>query len=266
MALTHMPPTSYDAALAHPRVRTIDARDLHWALRKGFADFLTFRGDILFAAVIYPTVAILAAAFALDISLTPIVFPIGAAFSLLGPVIAIGFYELARRREEGVEPRWSHFLDPLRGASRAHIVALAGLLAMIAIVWLVAAKAIYEGTLGTLHPSTAGQFVRDLFSTAEGWQLILFGNLAGFAFALAALAISLVSFPMLVDRPVHAYDAVETSLRAMARNPFTSLRWGFYVAAILVLASIPLFLGLAVAFPVLGYASWHLYTRIVERD
>ncbi|CAN5265538.1 DUF2189 domain-containing protein [soil metagenome] len=258
--------TNYATSVAHPRVRDITARDLHWALRAGVNDFLALRGDILFAAFIYPTVAILAAAFALDVRLTPIVFPIIAAFSLMGPVFAIGFYELARRRREGVEPRWSHFLDPLRGPSRMQIMALAALLAMIAVVWLVTAKAIFEATLGTLHPATVGAFLRDLFGTTEGWRLILFGNLAGLGFAVVTLGIAVVSFPMMVDRPVHAFDAVETSLRAMGRNPAVILRWGLYVAAILLLASIPLFLGLAVAFPVLGYASWHLYTRIVDRQ
>ncbi len=75
----------------------------------------------------------------------------------------------------------------------------------------------------------------------------------------------LVSFPMLVDKPVHASDAVETSLRASFANPMMTLRWGLYVAGLLALACIPLFLGLAVVLPVLGYASWHLYTRLVER-
>lgn len=111
-----------------------------------------------------------------------------------------------------------------------------------------------------------GAFLRDLFGTAEGWRLILFGNLAGLGFAVVTLAIAVVSFPMMVDRPVHAFDAVETSLRATARNPAVILRWGLYVAVILLVASIPLGLGLAVAFPVLGYASWHLYTRIVDRQ
>lgn len=125
--------TNYATSIAHPRVHDISARDLHWALRAGVNDFLALRGDILFAAFIYPTVAILAAAFALDVRLTPIVFPIIAAFSLMGPVLAIGFYELARRRKEGAEPRWSHFLDPLRGPSAVQILALAALLAMIAV-------------------------------------------------------------------------------------------------------------------------------------
>lgn len=246
-------------------VRRIGVEDLHWSLRQGMNDFLALRGDILFAGVIYPVLALLAAAFALNADMIPLIFPMAAAFSLLGPMIAIGFYELAKRREEGLDIGWSHFLDPLRGSARWQILALAGVLTLIAIAWMFAARAIYDATLGTLAPTGPAAFVSQLLGSTEGWRLIVFGNLAGLCFAIVTLAISLVSFPMLVDRSNHASDAVETSLRATLRNPVMVARWGLYVAVILALACIPLFLGLAVALPVLGYASWHLYSRIVER-
>ncbi|MBY8821199.1 DUF2189 domain-containing protein [Sphingomonas colocasiae] len=246
-------------------VRHIGVADLHWSLRQGLNDFLALRGDILFAGVIYPVLALLAAAFALNADMIPLIFPMAAAFSLLGPMIAIGFYELAKRREEGLDIGWSHFLDPLRGPARWQILALAAMLTLIAIAWMFVARAIYDATLGTLAPAGPVAFVSDLFGTDEGWRLIVFGNLAGLCFAIVTLAISLVSFPMLVDRRNHASDAVETSLRATLRNPLMVARWGLYVAVILAIACVPLFLGLAVALPVLGYASWHLYSRIVER-
>ncbi|HEX7856526.1 MAG TPA: DUF2189 domain-containing protein [Sphingobium sp.] len=248
-----------------PAIRNLHAEDLHWALREGMSDFLTFRGDIILAGFIYPAVALLAAALALGSEMLPIVFPMAAAFSLLGPLIAIGFYEMARRRESGMEAGWSHFLDPLRGANRGQILGLALGLVTMALAWLFMANNIYASTLGRLHPTGLGDFLSMLFSTPEGWRMILFGNIVGLAFAIVTLVTMIVSFPMLVDKNVHASDAVETSLRASFHNPMMTLRWGLYVAAILAVACIPLFLGLAVALPVLGYASWHLYTRMVER-
>jgi uncharacterized membrane protein len=228
-------------------------------------DFRAMRGDIILAGFIYPAVALLAAALALGGRMIPIIFPMAAAFSLLGPLIAIGFYELARRRESGMAAGWNHFLDPLRGTNRAQIFGMAATLLVLALGWMLMAKTIYDGTLGAMHPATMGSFLSMLFTTPEGWRMIVLGNIAGLAFALVTLVTSLVSFPMLVDRNVHASDAVETSLRASFHNPVMTLRWGLYVAVILALACLPLFLGLAIALPVLGYASWHLYTRLVER-
>lgn len=256
-----------DLPAAHrtPAVRDIHASDLHWALREGLSDFMTFRGDIILAGLIYPAVALLAAALALGGRMIPIVFPMAAAFSLLGPLIAIGFYELARRRESGLDAGWSHFLDPVRGPNRTQIIGLALGLVTLSLGWLFMANSIYDSTVGRLNPASLGAFLSMLFTTPEGWRMIVFGNITGLAFALATLVTMIVSFPMLVDRNAHASDAVETSLRASFHNPMMTLRWGVYVAAILAVACIPLFLGLAVALPVLGYASWHLYTRMVER-
>lgn len=260
-----LPTRSMADARQLPAIRNIHPSDLHWALREGLKDFMAFRGDIILAGLIYPAVALLAAALALGSEMIPIVFPMAAAFSLLGPIVAIGFYEMAWRREVGMEAGWSHFLDPLRGPNRAQIVGLALGLVMLTLGWLFMANSIYADTMGRLHPAGLGAFLSMLFTTPEGWRMILFGNIVGLAFALVTLVTMIVSFPMLVDRQVHASDAVETSLRASFRNPMMTLRWGLYVAVILAVACVPLFLGLAVALPVLGYASWHLYTRMVER-
>ena len=251
--------------LARPRVRRIHRADLHWALREGLKDFLAKRGDIILIGVIYPVVMLIAATLSLGGAGFALWFPLTAGIALLGPIVAVGFYELARRREERRDARWAHFLDPFRGPSGPAIMALGVLLGVLFLLWMGVAWQIYRMTLGALQPADLPTFIDQLFSTPEGWQLIVFGNLAGFVFAVATLAITVVSFPLLVDRPVDVGSAVETSIRATRQNPVEIGTWGLYVAIILVLGCIPLFVGLAVALPVLGYASWHLYTRLVER-
>ncbi|MCA1750128.1 MAG: DUF2189 domain-containing protein, partial [Sphingomonadales bacterium] len=108
-------------------------------------------------------------------------------------------------------------------------------------------------------------FFAEVFTTPRGWAMIIVGNLVGLAFAVLVLAVSVVSLPLLVDRKVSAEQAVATSLAAFRLNTAILLRWGFLVAVILVLGAIPLLIGLAVALPILGYATWHLYTRLVDR-
>lgn len=246
-------------------IRRIDAGDLYWALAEGWHDFTAKRGDLIVAGLLYPLICFIAIFATLNQPLLPLMFPLVAGLSIAGPAAASGFYELARRRETGIEASWWHFLDPLRGRSRAPLAVLTIILAALFIGWLGTAYAIYLETLGRTGPMRLADGFARLFSTREGWELIVFGNAAGLGFAIVTLIVSLVSFPMVVDRPVDAWTAVHTSIRAASRNPGAVLRWGIMVAALLVLGTLPFAIGLAVVLPWLGYATWHLYTRLVIR-
>lgn len=246
-------------------IRRIDVTDLRIALRQGFDDFRERRGDLVFLGLIYPLVGIISALVALGVDGAQYIFPLVAGLSILGPAVASIFYEVARRRERGEDSSWNAALGLVRSPSFEDLMTLTALLAGLFALWMIAAWAIYAWTLGPEPPTSLGQFARDLFGTTAGWTLIIVGNLVGLLFAAAALAIGFISFPMLVDRPVGASTALSTSVRAAARNPRATATWGVIVAALLVLGSIPFFVGLAVVLPVLGYATWHLYTRVVER-
>ena len=247
-------------------VRRIGTDDLRWALSKGWADFNEKRGDLLFIALLYPLIGLMTAVFAWNDQLLPLIFPLVAGLSILGPAVASGFYELARRREEGREASWRHFFDPLLGRGGPTIVWLTIGLAGLFVAWLTAAYLIYLATMGPDYPAGIGQFVERVFTTPSGWMLIVLGNLTGAVFATIVLAVSVVSFPLAVDLDsVDATTAIDTSLRAFGANTATMLGWGARVAGLLVLGSLPAFIGLAVVLPVLGYATWHLYTRLVAR-
>jgi uncharacterized membrane protein len=264
--------TPQDDVLPDARpVNHIDFSDLRWALERGVEDFRQLRGDLVFVGLIYPFVGLAAAMVALNQSLLPLLFPILAGISLLGPLVAAGFYELARRFERGDDIRWRHFFDVFTGPSAIALAGLGVILAGLFILWIASALAIYgfffgDANLGVSAPESVGAFLTALFTTSAGWQMMIVGNLVGLIFAIVALAVSVVSFPMVVDKPeLGATPAIETSMRAVARNPGTMIGWGLIVATLLVIGSIPLFVGLAVVLPVLGYATWHLYTRVVQR-
>lgn len=253
------------AVPAPPTIRRIGTADLNWALAEGWSDFREKRGDLLFAGLLYPILGFVAAAAFLNQQLLPIFLPVVAGLSIMGPAVCSGFYELARRRQERLDASWWHFLDPLRGRSRAGIALLTGGLLALFVAWLGVAWLIYQTTLGTLHPVGVDGFIRSLVTTPQGWALIGLGNLAGFGFAVVTLVLTVVSFPMVVDRPVDAVIAVQTSAHAVGANPGVMAQWGLRVALLLGLGCVPAFVGLAVVLPVLGYATWHLYTRLVQR-
>ncbi len=241
-------------------------RSLSVACKSGIDDFMAMPSHAVFLCVVYPILGIFLIALTLDNSMLPLAFPIAAGFALVGPLAAIGLYELSRRREAGLDSSSSHALDVLHSPSLGAIVALGVLMMAIFLIWLAVAEAIYIANFGYGGPGTLQQFVHNVFFTQAGWNLIIVGTGVGFLFAVAVLTIGAISFPLLLDRDVGAAVALATSIRVVAANPGTMALWGFIVAVLLLLGSIPFFIGLTVVMPVLGHATWHLYRKAVEPD
>ena len=254
-------PAGTDSPL--PAVRRIEIADLREVLTKGLDDFRTFRTDVAFVGIIYPVVGVILAAFAFRNDLLPLLFPLVSGFALVGPIAAVGLYEMSRRREQGLVVTWAHAFGMVRSPSFGALVVLGLLMLGIFLLWLGAAMVIYVFTLGPEPPSSITGFARDVFTTGAGWALIIVGMGVGFVFALVVLTVSVVSFPMLLDRDVGVGAAIWTSVRAVAANPRPMAAWGMIVAGGLVLGSIPMFLGLIIVMPVLGHATWHLYRKVV---
>jgi uncharacterized membrane protein len=254
-----------DVVHAPPRVRTIGITDLQDALARGIDDFAAMPSHAIFLCLIYPIAGLFLARLLLGYDVLPMLYPIAAGFALLGPFAAIGLYELSRRREQGLEASWEHAFEVFRSPSSGAIAALGVLLTIIFFVWVAVAQAIYVATFGYVPAASIPEFLRQVFTTPQGWTLIVVGNAVGFLFALLVLTISVVSFPLLLDRDVGAADAILTSVRAVAANPVPMAVWGLIVAGALVLASLPLFFGLTIVMPILGHATWHLYRKVVER-
>jgi uncharacterized membrane protein len=249
---------------APPSVRRIGAADLRAALQKGFEDFGACRTDVIFLCLIYPVVGLVLAELVFGSNMVQLVFPLASGFALLGPVAAMGLYEMSRRREAGAEVNWADAFGVLRSPAFGAIFTLGLLLVAIFLAWLAVAWGIYAATLGPEAPASIGAFASDMFGTAPGWAMIVIGCGVGFLFAVLVLTISVVSFPLLLDRDVGVAEAIAVSGRVVRANPGPMALWGLIVAGGLVLGSIPALLGLAIVMPVLGHATWHLYRRVVQ--
>jgi uncharacterized membrane protein len=256
-------PVAYvGAGSAYPAIRRIRLADLREVLAKGFSDFSAMPTHSIFLIIIYPIAGLILLRLTFGYDMLPVIFPLVAGFALLGPLAAVGLYELSRRRERrlGCSPEPLSSFDPQRLWS---VASLGVVLTIVFAAWLGTAAVIYRHIFGTWMPGSIMEFAAKLFSTSIGWDLIIAGCGAGFLFALIAFTISVVSFPMLLDRPAGVGAAVLTSVRAVAANPVPMAAWGLFVAFALVAGSLPVLIGLAVVLPVLGHSTWHLYRKLV---
>jgi uncharacterized membrane protein len=228
-----------------PTVRRIKTADLKDVLMKGLEDFGACRSDVIFICLIYPLVGLALAWVIFGYQLLPLLFPLASGFALIGPIAAVGLYEMSRRREQGHRISWIDAFGVVRSPGFGAILMLGLVLVAIFLLWLLAATVIY---LGPEPPVSITSFVRDVFTTTAGWTMIVGGVGVGFLFALLVLAISVVS----------------TSVRTVATNPGPMALWGLIVAGGLAIGMLPAFLGLIVVLPVLGHATWHLYRKVVR--
>jgi uncharacterized membrane protein len=224
-------------------VRRIGSADLLDALRQGMADFWSSPTHLVFLGLMYPIIGIFFAGLAFGYNMLPILFPLMSGFALVGPIAAIGLYEISRRKEQGLDISWQSMADLFRSPAMGSIAAVGVLLMVIFLAWLMTAQALYQSLFGWHAPESMSAFLSEVFTTRNGWWLIIAGNALG--------------------RNVGAIPAILTSIRAVAANPGPMLLWAVIIGALLFVGFIPLFIGLAVVLPVLGHATWHLYRRIV---
>jgi uncharacterized membrane protein len=263
--VTSMAQSGPDTAAA-PVIRTIGLTDLHRALQRGWEDFKAVPTHAIILCIIYPILGLVLARAVLGYSVLPLLFPLAAGFALLGPFAALGLYEMSYRRERGEEATAWDALEVVRSPSFGAMLGLGVLLLALFVTWVATAQAIYIAAFGYAGATGFSDFATRVLTTPQGWWLIVVGCGIGFLFALVALCISVVSFPLMLDRHVGAGEAIATSLRAVAHNPVSMAAWGLIVAVLLVLGTLPAFIGLAVVIPLLGHATWHLYREVIEPE
>jgi uncharacterized membrane protein len=253
----------------HPTIRRIHLADIGDALREGVADFRANPTHLIFLCLIYPIMGLVLGRMASGSDALPLVYPLVGGFALIGPLAAVGLYELSRRRERGLAVSISNAFDVFRSRRIAAILGLGAVFVAILAAWMVAAQLVFDATMPADSAGSIGDFVSAIFTTYAGQRLIMVGTLVGFVFAVVALTIGVVSFPLLVDREVaptameQVVTAVQISVRATLANPIPIAAWGLVVAVSLCIGAATLLVGLAVLMPVLGHGTWHLYRKLI---
>lgn len=245
-------------------VRRIGLRDLWRSLKEGYDDFNAKPSFGVFLVLVYPLFALLLTLALLGQNLPYLAFPMIAGCTLLGPIVSVALCEMSRRRERGLDVSWRSAFDFVHSSAFAPIAALSIVMMVLYVGWLYMAQFIYFGLFAATPPTSLADFWNQLLTTRHGGALIMYGNGVGLAFALAALAISVVAFPLLLDKPVTSITAVSVSIRAFATNFLIMAVWGVIVVILLAVGAAVFLIGLAAILPILGHATWHLYRKLVE--
>jgi len=238
----------------------LSAADLRAALAAGWRDFAAHPVFGLFFSAVYVATGLFLAWSLVEWGQSTWLIPAAAGFPIIAPFTAVGLYEVSRRREAGLPMNWRGVLGALRGHGDDQLLMMGGILFVAFGFWMILAHgifAIFMAESGIGHNSLA------LITTPAGIAMLVVGSIVGALVALAFYAITVISLPMLVDREVDFLTAIITSLSAMRSNGPVLLGWAVVIAVLLFVAMLPAFLGLFVALPVLGHATWHLYRRAV---
>lgn len=250
-----------------PAVRQI-ASDRPWAwLAAGWNDFIHAPGVSMSYGFLVSAVMVLAFYLLQSINAFHLAVGLMAGFVFLGPVLAVGLYELSRRLEHN---KPAQLPDSWRGWRRnsSSVLALGVIMVLLMMTWFMLSMqltAVLYGISGTLGSVFAASQTWLDFALSLQWPLVIAFGLVGAVTVSVAYVLAVAAVPMLTDKEdMDVITAMIASLKAVRRNPGAMALWGVLVALFTTIAVAPLFLGLIVVFPLLAYASWHAYRDLIE--
>jgi uncharacterized membrane protein len=245
-----------------PVVRRIHAADIAEALGRGLRDFQAVPWFGLAFGALYASGGILIVLCLTAFGMIYLAYPLAAGFALIGPFVAIGLYEVSRQREAGRKPSLREIWATV--TTRGEIGWMAFVTLFVFIVWMYQVRLLIALLLGlNASFSSLQEFLTVILTTNAGLLFLAIGNLVGAALSLVLFSLTVVSFPLLLEREVDFVTAMITSVRAVVTSPLPMIGWAAIIVLLLVVSALPYFLGLIVTLPILGHATWHLYRRVI---
>jgi len=246
-------------------IHTMEAGDLLAALKLGLRDF---RRAPLFGLVIGGVFATIGAVIVLSLTIWELpwlIYPFAIGFPLVGPFAAVGLYEVSRRLAAGARPSWRDVFAVVWAQRRREVAWMAFVMLFVFWVWMYQVRLLIALCLGLISFASFEQFVTVVFTTQQGLIFLALGHLVGAALAMVLFSITVFSIPLMLEREVDIVTAMITSVKAVLQSPVVMLGWGVFVTVSVLVASVPLFIGLFFVLPVFGHATWHLYRRALPQ-
>lgn len=248
---------------AFPVVRAATIDDIRTALAQGWRDFLAAPLYGLVFGGVYALGGLLVVSTVALLDMAYLAYPLAAGFVLIGPFIAAGLYEVSRRLERGDALDWRGVFGVIFAQGGREFAWMAFVSIFAFIIWMYQVRLLLALFLGFQSFASFGAFLHVVFTTGDGLAFLAVGHVIGAIMATIVFSLTVVSFPLLLDREVDFITAMIVSVQAVVKSPVVMIGWAFSIVIVVALASAPFFLGLFVALPVLGHATWRLYRRIV---
>lgn len=258
--------TSQPARPAKIHVRPAQWADIRAALALGWADFRAAPLFGLFFGGIFAFGGLILVSLMFSQGQGYLAYPLAAGFALIGPFVAVGIYEVSRRRENGTPLDWSGVLGVIFAQGKREIGWMAFITLFILLMWMYQVRVLLALFLGSQSFTTIEQFLTVLVTTQDGLTFLAVGHVFGAIDSIVLFSLTVVSFPLLLDKDRDFITAMVTSVKAVTLSPPVMVVWGLTIVVLLALAMAPAFLGLLVVLPVLGHATWHLYRRLVSYE
>ena len=249
-----------------PKVRDVSFSEIVNAAGRGMTDFRTARLKSIFFGLVYALGGIAVVLSATWLDMPWISYPLATGFLLLGPFAAVGLYEISRRLETGEPLAFGEILSVMYAQRSREIGWMSFVVLFFFICWMYQVRLLLALFLGFEPIDTFTGFLQTVFTTGPGLMFLLVGHVVGAILSAVLFSLSVISFPILLDRDVDFITAMIASVQTVVKNPLAMLGWAAIVVILLIVGSLPMFLGMIVILPVLGHTTWHLYRLAIEPE